>query len=142
MSDSMRPHRGQPTRLPRAWGSPGKNTGVGCHFLLQCMKVKSESEVTQSCPTLSAYLNLLSLNVFISSSRTSSMRSETFLSTEHQSTIDSSIPSTIYKAPIGSRYEPMAQNDEIYQVKSVESVHIIILINKIGSSHVRNTKGL
>ena len=53
MSDSVRPHRRQPTRLPRRWDSPGKNTGVGCHFLLQCMKVKSESEVTQSCPTLS-----------------------------------------------------------------------------------------
>ena len=53
MSDSVRPHRQQPTRLPRPWDSPGKNTGVGCHFLLQCMKVKSESEVTQSCPTLS-----------------------------------------------------------------------------------------
>ena len=38
--------------LPRPWDSPGKNTGVGCHFLLQCMKVKSESEVTQSCLTL------------------------------------------------------------------------------------------
>ena len=49
----MRPHRWQPTRLPRLWHSPSKNTGVGCHFLLQCMKVKSESEVTQSCPTLS-----------------------------------------------------------------------------------------
>ena len=49
----MRPHRRQPARLPRPWDSPGKNTGVGCHFLLQCMKVKSESEVTQSCPTLS-----------------------------------------------------------------------------------------
>ena len=49
----MRPHRRQPTRLPRPWYSPGKNTGVGCHFLLQCMKVKSESEVAQSCPTLS-----------------------------------------------------------------------------------------
>ena len=49
----MRPHRRQPTRLPRPWGSPSKNTGVGCHFLLQCMKVKSESQVTQSCPTLS-----------------------------------------------------------------------------------------
>ena len=48
----MRPHRRQPTRLPRLWDSPGKNTGVGCHFLLQCMKVKSESEVAQSCPTL------------------------------------------------------------------------------------------
>ena len=46
------PIRRQPTRLPRPWDSPGKNTGVGCHFLLQCMKVKSESEVTQSCPTL------------------------------------------------------------------------------------------
>ena len=47
------PHRQQPTRLPRPWNSPGKNTGVGCHILLQCMKVKSESEVAQSCPTLS-----------------------------------------------------------------------------------------
>ena len=53
MSDSVRPHRRQPTRLPHPWDSPGKNTGVCCHFLLQCMKVKSESEVTQSCPTLS-----------------------------------------------------------------------------------------
>ena len=51
MSDSVRPHRLQPTRLPRSWDSPGKNTGVGCHFLLHCMKVKSESEVAQSCPT-------------------------------------------------------------------------------------------
>ena len=40
-------------RLPHSWDSPGKNTGVGCHFLLQCMKVKSESQVAQSCPTLS-----------------------------------------------------------------------------------------
>ena len=53
MSDSVRPHRRQPTRLPRPWDSPGRNTGVGCHFLLQCMRVKSESEVAQSCPTLS-----------------------------------------------------------------------------------------
>ena len=52
MSDSVRPHRWQPTRLPRPWDSPGKNTGVGCHFLLQCRKVKSESEVAQSCLTL------------------------------------------------------------------------------------------
>ena len=50
---TLRPHRRQPSRLRRPWDSPGKNTGVGCHFLLQCMKVKSESEVTQSCPTLS-----------------------------------------------------------------------------------------
>ena len=48
MSDSVRPHRQQPTRLLCPWDSPGKNTGVGCHFLLQCMKVKSESEVAQS----------------------------------------------------------------------------------------------
>ena len=53
MSNSVRPHRRQPTRLPHRWDSPGKNTGVGCHFLLQCMKVKSESEVAQLCPTLS-----------------------------------------------------------------------------------------
>ena len=53
MSDSVRPHRRQPTRLPRPWDSPGKNTGVGCHFLLQCRKVKSESEVARSCQTLS-----------------------------------------------------------------------------------------
>ena len=52
VSDSSRPHRLQPTRLPRPWDSPGKNTGVGCNCLLQCMKVKSEREVTQSCPTL------------------------------------------------------------------------------------------
>ena len=52
VSNSVRPHRRQPTRLPHSWDSPGKNTGVGCHCLLQCMKVKSESEVAQSCPTL------------------------------------------------------------------------------------------
>ena len=52
MSDSLRPHKQQPTRLPCPWDSPGKNTGVGCHFLLQSMKVKSESEVAQSCSTL------------------------------------------------------------------------------------------
>ena len=50
--DRVRPHRRQPTRLRRPWDSPGKNTGVGCHFL-QCIKVKSESKVAQSCPTLS-----------------------------------------------------------------------------------------
>ena len=53
MSDPVWPHRQQPTRFPRPWDSPGKNTGVGCHLLLQCMKVKSESEVAQSCLTLS-----------------------------------------------------------------------------------------
>ena len=53
MSDSVRPHRQQPTRLHHPWDSPGKNTGAGCHFLLQCRKVKNESEVAQSCPTLS-----------------------------------------------------------------------------------------
>ena len=53
MSDSVLPYRRQPTRLHRPWDSPGKNTGVGCHFLLQCMKVKSESEVTELCPALS-----------------------------------------------------------------------------------------
>ena len=52
-SDSVQPHRWQPTRLPRPWDSPGKNTGVGCHFILQYMKMKSESEVAQLCPTLS-----------------------------------------------------------------------------------------
>ena len=49
---TVRPHRRQPTRLLCPWDSPGKNTGVGCHFLRQCMKVKSESEVAQLCPTL------------------------------------------------------------------------------------------
>ena len=53
MSNSVQPHRQQPATLPRPWDSPGKNTGVGCHFLLQSMEVKNESEVTQSCPTLS-----------------------------------------------------------------------------------------
>ena len=53
VSDSVRPHRWQPRRRPCACVSPGKNTGVGCHFPLQCRKVKIESEVAQSCPTLS-----------------------------------------------------------------------------------------
>ena len=53
VSDSVQPHGLQPTRLLHPWDSPGKNTGVGFHFLLQCMKVESESEVAQSCPTLS-----------------------------------------------------------------------------------------
>ena len=52
VSDFVRPHRWRPTKLCHPWDSPGKNTGVGCHFLLQCMRVKSESEVVQSCPTL------------------------------------------------------------------------------------------
>ena len=52
MSDSVRPHRWQPTRVPRSWDSPGKNTGVGCNFLLQCIKVKNESELAQLCLTL------------------------------------------------------------------------------------------
>ena len=52
VSDSVRPHRQKPARLPCPWGSPGKSAGVGCHFLLQCMKVKSESEVAQSCLAL------------------------------------------------------------------------------------------
>ena len=51
MPDSVRPYSQQPTRLCCPWDSPGKNTGVGCHFLLQCMKVKSESAIAQSCPT-------------------------------------------------------------------------------------------
>ena len=51
VSNSVRPQRWQPTRLHRPWDSPDKNTGVDCHFLLQGMKVKSESEVAQSCPT-------------------------------------------------------------------------------------------
>ena len=53
MSNSVRPHRRQPNMLARPWDSPGKNTGVGCHLLLQCIKVKSESEVAQLCPTRS-----------------------------------------------------------------------------------------
>ena len=52
MPNSVRPRRQQPTRLLRPWDPPGKNTGVSCHFLFQCMRVKSESEVAQSCPTL------------------------------------------------------------------------------------------
>ena len=47
---TLRPHRRQPTRLPHPWDSPGKNTGVGCHFFLQCMKVRSESEVALRNP--------------------------------------------------------------------------------------------
>ena len=66
MSDSVRPQRRQPTRLPRPWDSPGKNLGVGCHFLLQCMKVKSEREVAQlyqlfATPWTAAYQAPLSM---------------------------------------------------------------------------------
>ena len=57
VSDSVRPHRRLPTRLPRPWDSPGKNTGVGCHFHLQCMKLKSESEIAQLRPTLSDHMD-------------------------------------------------------------------------------------
>ena len=64
MSNSVRPHGRQPTRLLRPWDSPGKNTGVGCHFLLQCMKVKSESEVAQSCLTLSMDCSLPGSSVY------------------------------------------------------------------------------
>ena len=52
VSNSLRPHELQPTRLLRPWNFPGKSTGVGCHFLLQCMKAKSENEVAQPCLTL------------------------------------------------------------------------------------------
>ena len=51
MPNSVRPHRRQPTRLPHPWDSPGKSTGSSCYFLLQCMKVKNQNEVAQSCPT-------------------------------------------------------------------------------------------
>ena len=61
----MQPHRRQPTRLPHLWDSPGKNTGVGCHFLLQCMKVKSQSEVAQLCPTLSDPMDCSPLGSFV-----------------------------------------------------------------------------
>ena len=57
MSISVRPHRQQPTRLPNPWDSPGKNTGMGCHFLFQCMKVKTEREIAQLCPTLSDHMD-------------------------------------------------------------------------------------
>ena len=57
ISDSVRPHRRQPNRLLCPWDSPGKNTGVCCHFLLHCIKVKNESEVAQSCPTLSGSMD-------------------------------------------------------------------------------------
>ena len=65
VSDSVRHHRRQPTRLPRPWDSPSKNTGVGCHFLLQCIKVQSESEVAQSCLTLSDPMAFSLLGSFI-----------------------------------------------------------------------------
>ena len=55
VSDSVRPHRRQPTRLLHPWDSPGKNTGVGCHFLLQCVKGKRESDTTLSDPWTAAY---------------------------------------------------------------------------------------
>ena len=59
MSDSVRPHRRQPTRLRHPWDSPGKNTGVGCHFLLQCMKVKiSPRYFKQCCMNVGVHVSL------------------------------------------------------------------------------------
>ena len=66
MSNSVQPHRRQPNRLPHPWDSPGKNTGVGCHFLLQCITVKSESEVTQSHTSYSLSIHL-SMDIYIAS---------------------------------------------------------------------------
>ena len=88
--DSVQPHRQQPTRLPCPWDSPCKNTGVGCHFLLQCMKVKSESEVTQSCPTLRDPIDLQPTRLLCpwdfpgksTGSRTSQRPGQTFLHSE------------------------------------------------------------
>ena len=65
MSDSVQPHGRQPTRLPHPWDSPGKNTGVDCHFLLQCMKVESESEVAKLCLTLSDPMDCSLLGSFV-----------------------------------------------------------------------------
>ena len=65
MSGSVQPHRWQPTRLPHPWDSPGKNIGVGGHFLLQGMKVKIESEVAQSCPTLCDPMDCSLLGSFV-----------------------------------------------------------------------------
>ena len=72
MSNSVRPHRQKPNRFPCPWDSPGKNTGVGCHFLFQCMKVKSESEVARNLDsilksrdiTLSTKVRLVKATVF------------------------------------------------------------------------------
>ena len=65
MSDSVRTHRRKPTRLSHPWDPPGKDTGVGCHFPLQCMKVKSEREVAQSCPTPSDLMDCNLLGSFV-----------------------------------------------------------------------------
>ena len=61
VSNSVQPHRWQPTRIPRPWDPPGKNTGVGCHFLLQCMKVKSESVRLLATPWTATYQVPLSM---------------------------------------------------------------------------------
>ena len=66
MSDSVRPHRRQPTRLHRPWDSPGKKSGVGCHFLLQCMKVKSLSRVRPlATPRTAAHQAPPSINMLV-----------------------------------------------------------------------------
>ena len=66
MPNSVRPHKQQPTGLPRPWDSPGKNAGVGCHFLLQCMKVQRESEVLLSaCSGISISSSIVAVSVYI-----------------------------------------------------------------------------
>ena len=120
MSNSVRPHRWQPTRLPHPWDSPGKNTGVGCHFLLQCMKVKSESEVAQSCSTLSNPMDcsppdssvhgifqarVLEWGAIASSGRSSIESTKMILGagcgSDHELLISKPRPSLSYDAPFG-----------------------------------------
>ena len=95
-SNSVQPHWRQPTRLPCPWDSPGKNTRVGCHFLLQCVKVKSESEVAQSCPTLATPW----------SAAYQAPPSMGFSRQKYWSGVPLPSPNTFYTLPISSQHSP------------------------------------
>ena len=141
MSDSVRPHRQQPTRLPCPCDSPGKNTGVGCHFLLQCVKVKGESEVAQSCPTLrdpwtAAYQAPPSMGfsrqeycsgMALPSPLWWPMKCQAFAMAAHSSTLAWKIPWT---------EEPCRlQSMELLRVRHTERLHFHFLLSCIGEGN-------
>ena len=138
MSDSVQPHRRQPTRLPHPWDSPGKSTGVGCHFLLQCMKVKSESEVAQSCSTLSNPMNCSppgSSVHGIFQARVLELVAIAFSKESYTANTNSLEPNSIYQT----------RQQELYLIhvnESINSIHIISSYSHLylPSARIRDTK--
>ena len=132
MSDPVRPHRRQPTRLPCPWDSPGKNTGVGCHFLLQCMRVKSKSEVAQSCPTLRD-----PMDCSLSGSSVHGIFQATVLEWVAIAYTYTYIPSFLDFLPIWVTKEQLYSRFSlvIYLIHSINSVYTSTLISQFTHTH-------